>query len=62
MYKSHYDNEDRVGDVLDNRVWVLLPGIDLPNEPRRDEIREADRPEHELRIAELCLVSQLSRI
>lgn len=62
MDKQIDNDEDKVAHVLNDWVRMLLAGIDLPNEPRRDKVGEADRPEHELGIAELRLVSQLSRI
>ena len=62
MDKQNDSDEDKVAHILYEWVRMLLSGINLPNKPRRDEVGEADRPEHEFGITELRLVSQLSRI
>ncbi len=49
-------------DGLDQRIGVLFPRVDLPDQPGRDEIGKANRPEYELGICKLCFVRQLGRI
>ena len=56
MDKQNDSDEDKVAHILYEWVRMLLSGINLPNEPCRDKVGEADRPEHELRISELRLV------